>query len=84
MNHSPIKVGDRVRINSRSVWRNAFAVVTQVDQYSDGQGGYYWDYRVRLIQPTRRPSYSERWGTLVPQRTLNLLFFPDVTLVRVP
>ena len=85
MNHSPIKVGDRVRINTQSVWRNAFAVVTKVYQYSNGQGGYFWAYEVRLIQPTRRPSYSDgEWGILIPQRTLDLLTFPDVMLVRVP
>ena len=85
MNRSPIKVGDRVRINTQSVWRNAFAVVTKVYQYSDGQGGYYWDYKVRLVQPTRRPSYigDSVTGALVSQRTLNSLLFLDIMIVRV-
>lgn len=86
MNRSPIKVGDRVRINTQSVWRNAFAVVTGVSQFSDGQGGYYWDYKVKLVQPTRRPSYigDSVTGALVPQRTLDLLIFLDIMVVRVP
>ena len=71
-----MNIGDRVRIVPYHTWRNAFGVIVWRNAY-----GECW---VKLIQPTRRPSYRESWGTLIPQRMLNSLIFSDVTVVRVP
>lgn len=48
-----MNIGDRVRINSQSVWRNAFGVIVEINS---GVAS------VRLIQPTRRPSYVNWTG----------------------
>ena len=83
MNRSPIKVGDRVRINNYHSWRNAFAVINRVYQYSDGHGGYYWDYKVKLVQPTRRPSYTNKNGRVIYPSALSIILL-DIMVVRVP
>ena len=69
-----MKIGDRVRINSRSAWRNAFGVIVEV---ATGVVG------VRLIQPTRRPSYTNKNGRVIYLSALNIILL-DIMVVRVP
>ena len=48
-----MKIGDRVRIVPYHTWRNAFGVIVAVAT------GDAW---VKLVQPTRRPSYVNWTG----------------------
>ena len=48
-----MKIGDRVRIVPDHTWRNAFGVIVEI---ASGVAS------VRLIQPTRRPSYVNWTG----------------------
>ena len=48
-----MKIGDRARIVPDHAWRNAFGVIVNVDR---GEAS------IRVIQPTRRPSYVDWTG----------------------
>ena len=52
-----MNIGDRVRIVPYHTWRNAFGVIVEVGN------GEAWAW-VKLVQPTRRPSYTDwtRYG----------------------
>ena len=49
-----MKIGDRVRIVPYHTWRNAFGVIVWCNAF-----GECW---VKLVQPTRRPSYTDWTG----------------------
>ena len=53
-----MNIGDRVRIMPYHTWRNAFGVIVWRNAY----GGY----KVKLVQPTRRPSYVNWTGYEIP------------------
>ena len=55
-----MNIGDRVRIVPDHVWRNAFGVIVAV-----GTGVAC----VKLVQPTRRPSYVNWTGYEIPDIT---------------
>lgn len=48
-----MKIGDRVRVVPYHSWRNAFGVIVNVDR---------GETSIRVIQPTRRPSYTDWTG----------------------
>lgn len=48
-----MNIGDRVRLVPYHTWRNAFGVIVAVGT------GEAW---VKLVQPTRRPSYTDWTG----------------------
>ena len=70
-----MKIGDRVRIVPYHTWRNAFGVIVWRNDF-----GQYW---VKLIQPTRRPSYTNKNGRVIYPSALSIILL-DIMVVRVP